>query len=133
MSKEVIYTFSDLAKEYSKDQSYVAKLVKEFNLNVTPAIHGKHACLALSQKEKDKLEKSNPLLVLPLIKKNEKDLSTIAKERKQDISGLLKFLKANGFTLVKRLKPDGGRAVNVLDASEYERLMTTYPPRVKVT
>lgn len=131
-SSKTLFTIRDLAEKYSKDSTYIAKMVKEYKLKTIPAIQGKHACLALESSEVTKLEKYNPLLTYPLLGEGEKELKAIAKERKQDVSGLLKFLKANGFTLEKRLLPKGGRPVNTLSAKEYARLNKEHPVRVKV-
>ena len=133
MSKaKQLITIRDLAKKYSKDPSYIAKMVKEYKLKIVPAIQDKHACQALEMAEVEKLEKNNPLLTYPLIGKDEKELKVVAKERKQDVSGLLKFLRAHEFSLEKRLLAEGGRPVNILPAKEYARLTKDYPARKKI-
>ena len=127
-----LYTLTDLAKEYHKDLSYIAKLVKAFELKTIPALQGNHACQALSKTEKVKLEKSNPSLAIPDIAEGEIEINALAKTRKQDVSGLLKLLKRNEFVLEKRLNPNGGRPVNVLSSKEVIRLEQEHPIRIKI-
>jgi hypothetical protein len=133
--KEVLkqyVSFNDLAKEYKKDQTYISTLVRKYGLTVTLATHNKHPCKALSLKEKERLEKKNPNLIVPKVRAGEIEINALAKERKQDVSGLLKMLKENNFKIEKRLREDGGRPVNVLSEKEYARLTKKFPPRVKV-
>jgi len=134
MSKAVkkIYTFTDLVELWSKDLSTVAKKVKEYGIATIPTIQNDHACQAITQADKDLLEKENPNFVVPLITKSDVEINALAAERKQDVAGLLKFLKSHDYVLEKRLRPEGGRPVNVLGEKEYKRLNKENPPRVKV-
>ena len=132
MAKKEFFTLTELAEEYGRDLTHIAKLVKDKNVVVTPTKQNGKACQALSLKEKAKLEKANPLLALPSIGKGEVELNDLAEKRGQDVAGLRKFLIANGFTLEKRLRPGGGRPVNVLSAKECARLDKEFPARVVV-
>jgi hypothetical protein len=123
-----IYTFNDLGREYGKDATYVARMVKRFKLISTPAMQDNHICQALTLAEKLKLEKKNPNLLAPPLAKGEIDLISLAAERNQDVSGLLKTLKANEYTVVKRLKDN--RAVNSLTAKDYTKFSKEHPVRV---
>ena len=132
MTEKTIWTFNELAREYGKDPTYVARMVRLHGLAVTSAMQDKHVCKALSSAEKAKLEKKNPNLTLDFVGKGERELNDIAEERGQLVDGLLKFLKAHDFEIEKRLHEDGGRPVNVLSAKEYARLMKSFPKRVVI-
>lgn len=129
--KEYI-TIKELAEEYLKDTSYIAKLLIELQIPTVTATKEGHACKAISFEDKAKLEMTNPHLVAPTMTKEDIKVSDIATERGQDVSGLLKLLKKKGFALEKKRSPEGGKPVAVLSKKEHARLTKEHPIRIKL-
>jgi hypothetical protein len=121
------YTFRELANEYGKDITHIAKLIKKFDLDAVPAVSEGKACQAISNEDKSKLEKKEPLLALPKVGADEITIDELAKQRNSDTSGLLKYLKANKFEIEKRQRDGGGRPINAISLKEVARLNKENP------
>lgn len=129
---KLYHTFSELAEEYGKDLSHIGKMIKKFKLVTTPALSEGKACQSLSNEEKAKLEKKNPLLVVPKIGTDEVTVLSLAEKRGCGTSDVLKLLKRNNFKIEKRQRDGGGRPIDVLSSKEAARFNKEHPVRVKV-